>query len=36
MKDRFERKMLQRWNNTDYYHFMGVRAFSTLTLNQGR
>ncbi len=33
MKDPFERRMLQRWNNSDYYHFPGTRAFSTLTLN---
>jgi hypothetical protein len=33
-KDYFQRKMLERWNMTDYYHFMGTRAFSTLTLNR--
>ena len=33
MKDPFERQMLERWNHTDYYHFPGTRAFSTLTLN---
>lgn len=31
--DPFHRKMLEQWNSTDYYHFMGIRAFSTLTLN---
>jgi len=31
--DPFQRQMLELWNHTDYYHFMGVRAFSTLTLN---
>jgi hypothetical protein len=31
--DPHQRKMLEQWNNTDYYHFMGTRAFSTLTLN---
>lgn len=31
--DPYQRKMLEQWNTTDYYHFMGVRAFSTLTLN---
>jgi hypothetical protein len=35
MRDPFERKQLTRWNaGQDYYHFMGVSAFSTLTLNR--
>jgi hypothetical protein len=35
MRDPFERQQLARWNaGQDYYHFMGVSAFSTLTLNR--
>jgi len=31
--DAFQRKMLQRWDATRYYHFLGTQAFSTVTLN---
>jgi hypothetical protein len=35
MKDPFQRQQLAKWNaGQDYYHFMGVSAFSTLTLNR--
>jgi hypothetical protein len=35
MKDPFQRQQLTKWNaGQDYYHFMGVSAFSTLTLNR--
>lgn len=33
VKDPFQRMMLERWDATRYYHFLGTRAFSTLTLN---
>jgi len=33
VKDAFQRKMLQRWDATRYYHFLGTQAFSTVTLN---
>jgi hypothetical protein len=35
MKDPFQRRQLAKWNaGQDYYHFMGVSDFSTLTLNR--
>ena len=33
VKDPFQRMMLERWDATRYYHFLGTQAFSTLTLN---
>lgn len=34
VKDPFQRMMLARWDATRYYHFLGTRAFSTITLNR--
>ena len=34
VKDPFQKAMLEILDNTDYYHFPGGRAFSTLTLNR--
>jgi hypothetical protein len=31
--DPHQKRMLEVWDQTQYYHFMGVEAFSTLTLN---
>lgn len=33
VEDPFQRKMLERWDATRYYHFLGTTAFSTITLN---
>jgi hypothetical protein len=33
VQDTLQRKMLERWDATRYYHFLGTRAFSTITLN---
>ena len=34
VKDPYQASMLEILDNTDYYHFPGSRAFSTLTLNR--
>jgi hypothetical protein len=33
VSDLFQRDQLKTWDATNYYHFLGTRAFSTVTLN---
>jgi hypothetical protein len=33
VQDPFQREMLERWDATRYYHFLGTKSFSTITLN---
>jgi hypothetical protein len=33
VQNAFQRMMLERWDATRYYHFLGTQAFSTVTLN---